>query len=70
MNTLTLNFHRDNQDFTEERILIRAYHTSEALKDAIWESVANYSRMGSKSVNILREGPFIRVIFKQRESDG
>ncbi len=70
MNTLALKVHGGNQRCAEEKILIRAYHTSEALKDAIRKVITNYGRMGWKTVNILRDRQFIRLIIKQFESEG
>lgn len=70
METLTSKIDGEESCCSEEYLLIQDYGNSEALKDAIREEISNYARMGWKSVNILREGPFIRLTFKDGESEG
>ena len=52
-------------NYSEERIFIRAYSTSEAIKGEIRKRIDEYSGRGWDFEQILSKGAFLYVTFKK-----
>lgn len=66
MSAITLKDHVGNDRYTEEKISVQAYSTSEALKNGIRKAISDYRKKGWDLVCILTQGSFIHLEFKQR----
>lgn len=55
-----------NFNYTEEKIPIQAYTSSEALKNEIGKRIINRRKTNWDIVQIFSEGPFIYLKFKLR----
>jgi hypothetical protein len=54
-----------DSSFSEEKIFIRAYPTSEAIKNEMRQRIVHHLDMGWHLDQILDEGAFLRLTFRK-----
>jgi len=57
---------QDEYEIFEEKLLVKAYHSSEALKDEIGKIITTRFSMNWDFVKLNSQGPFLTIVFKQR----
>ncbi|MFQ5752053.1 MAG: hypothetical protein ACE5HI_08655 [bacterium] len=65
-NSLQVTSSQEKTEYSEEKILLNAYQSAEALKDEIGKIIINRSKLNWDFVNLNSRGPFIYLIFKQK----
>jgi hypothetical protein len=66
MDTLTSQYRIANGDCVEEKICLRTFHASEALKNKIRKTMIDYQQQGWELIRISIQGPCIHLKFKPR----
>jgi lauroyl/myristoyl acyltransferase len=64
--TLKSPQNQDEYEIFEEKLLVKSYHSSEALKDDIGKIITTRHSMNWDFVKMNSKGPFLTIVFRQR----